>query len=341
MDKTFKQMSLDELRSFVESRGLPSFRFTQLASWAYQKSVSSYDEMTNLSKALRRELADELPFSVPIVINRQVSHDGTRKYVLRFDDSALAEVVAIPAADGRLTICCSSQAGCAMRCAFCATGRAGLTRSLYPGEIADQIMIAGRDMDMRVSNVVVMGQGEPFANYDNVIAALHIMNDPKLMNIGARHITVSTCGILSGIERFGSESEQFTLAVSLHAAIQETRDALMPGVKNYSLDRLRESLVRYSDASGRRFSLEYALMDGINDDAAHFDALVQFCRGLLCHVNLIPLNKVEGSPFLPSSRSTLSRWQTDLEARGIAATIRRSAGADIDGACGQLANASR
>lgn len=341
MDKTFKQMSLDELRSFVESRGLPSFRFSQLASWAYQKGSTSYDEMTTLPKALRQELADELPFSVPAVHNRQVSHDGTRKYVLRFDDGSLAETVAIPSADGRLTICCSSQAGCAMGCTFCATGKAGLTRSLYPGEMADQVMIAGHDMGMRVSNVVIMGQGEPFTNYDNAIAALRIMNDANLLNIGARHITVSTCGILSGIERFGQEPEQFTLAVSLHAAIQETRDTIMPGVRNFPLEKLRKSLVSYSETSGRRFSLEYALMAGINDDAEHLDALVRFCRRLLCHVNLIPLNKVDGSPFLPSPRSTLSVWQAALEAAGIASTIRRSAGSDIDGACGQLVNALR
>ena len=341
MTKTFKQMSLEELHAFVSERGLPSFRFAQLASWAYQKGVSSYDEMTNLSKAMRQDLAAELPLSLPIVANRQISRDGTRKYVLRFDDDALAETVAIPSSDGRLTICCSSQAGCAMGCTFCATGKGGLARSLYPGEIADQITIAGRDMGMRVSNVVVMGQGEPFANYDNTLAALRIMNDTKLLNIGARHITVSTCGILPGIERFGHEPEQFTLAVSLHSAVQKTRDALMPGVKGAPLDKLRSSLVRYSDSSGRRFSLEYALIADINDDAEHLEALTRFCRGLLCHVNLIPLNKVEGSPFLPSSRSTIAHWQSELEAKGIAVTVRRSAGSDIAGACGQLANAEK
>ena len=334
-------MSLEDLRAFVADRGLPSFRFAQLSSWAYQKGVSSYDEMTNLPKSLRQELADGLPFSVPLVSNRQISRDGTRKYVLEFDDGAMAETVAIPAADGRLTICCSSQAGCAMGCVFCATGKAGLKRSLFPGEIADQVMIAGRDMDMRVSNVVVMGQGEPFANYDNTLAALRILNDPKLANIGARHITVSTCGLLSGIERFGREPEQFTLAISLHSALQETRDALMPGVKAASLEKLRAALVRYAEDSGRRFSLEYALIADINDDDAHLAALVQFCRGLLCHVNLIPLNRIDDSPFLPASRTTLARWQGELEDKGIAVTIRRSAGSDIAGACGQLANATR
>lgn len=341
MDKTFKQMSLDELEQYVAERGLPSFRFDQLASWAYQKGVSSYDEMTNLSKALRQELAEQLPFSLSTIINRQESVDGTRKYVLEFDDGAFAETVAIPSADGRLTVCCSSQAGCAMGCSFCATGKAGFVRNLYPGEIADQVTVVGHDVGARITNVVVMGQGEPFANYDNVLAALRIMNDARLMNIGARHITVSTCGILRGIELFGSEPEQFTLAVSLHSAIQKTRDELMPGVKGATLERLRVALRRYSEVSGRRFSLEYALIAGINDSSEHLSALVSFCRGLLCHVNLIPLNEIDDSPFHPASRSTLLRWQESLEANGITATVRRSAGSDIAGACGQLANKSR
>ena len=338
MDRYFKQLALDQLHTYVAEKGLPSFRANQLLSWAYQKGVSSYEEMTNLSKSLREELSSALPFTVPEIVDRQISSDGTRKYVLGFDDGARAETVAIPSSDGRLTICCSSQAGCAMRCVFCATGHQGLTRSLYPGEIADQVVLAGKDMDMRVSNVVVMGQGEPFANYDNTLAALRIINDAKLVNVGARRITVSTCGILPGIRRFAREPEQFTLAVSLHSAIQSTRDILMPGVKNFPLEALRTTLQTYADESGRRFSLEYALIDGINDTDEHLKALISFCRGMLCHVNLIPLNKIEDSPLLPVLKNLLVRWRDELESRGIAATIRRSAGSDIAGACGQLAN---
>ena len=225
-----------------------------------------------------------------------------------------------------------------MNCAFCATGQAGLTRDLDPGEIVDQILIIQEDFGQRVTNVVIMGQGEPFANYDNVLAALRIMNHPKLLNIGARHITVSTCGIIPKIEQFTREPEQFTLAVSLHAARQEVRDLLMPAVANQRLGALRKALDDYANATGRRFTLEYALMQGINDAEQDLEALVAFARRLLCHVNLIPLNEVEGSEFHPVSQQLMHDWQSRLESEGIAATVRRSRGSDIDAACGQLAN---
>lgn len=241
----------------------------------------------------------------------------------------------------RLTVCFSTQVGCAIGCAFCATGKEGFVRNLTPGEMVDQIVLAGHDMGMRVSNVVAMGQGEPFLNYDNTLAALRFMNAKDGLGIGARHITISTCGILKGIERLADEPEQFTLAVSLHSAVQSTRDALMPHMKNAPLHHLHTALERYIEQSGRRVSLEYLLLKDLNDDEAHLAALKEFCRGLLCHVNVLPFNEVAGSPFQPSSAKTRTKWVNQMEAAGIETTVRDSRGSDIEGACGQLKNALR
>lgn len=225
-----------------------------------------------------------------------------------------------------------------MGCVFCATGRNGLVRDLEPGEIADQLLVVQGDFGTRVTNVVVMGQGEPFANYNNVVAALRIMNHPKLFNIGARHITISTCGIIDGIERFAEEPEQFTLAVSLHSARQEIRDMIMPAMQNQRLGSLRQALERYSAATGRRYSFEYALMKDVNDGPDDLEALVAYCRRLLCHVNLIPLNGIDDAPMKPSGSEVVQTWYESLENAGIPVSVRKSRGSDISGACGQLAN---
>ena len=282
------------------------------------------------------------------MLDRRVSKDGTRKYVWQFDDGAGVETVAMPSKDKdakgspqRLTVCFSTQVGCAIGCAFCATGKEGFVRNLTPGEMVDQIVLAGHDMGMRVSNVVAMGQGEPFLNYDNTLAALRFMNTKDGLGIGARHITISTCGILKGIERLADEPEQFTLAVSLHSAVQSTRDALMPHMKNAPLHHLHTALERYIEQSGRRVSLEYLLLKDLNDDEAHLAALKEFCRGLLCHVNILPFNEVAGSPFQPASAKTRTKWVNQMEAAGIETTVRDSRGSDIEGACGQLKNALR
>ena len=341
MDSQIKAYSLEGIGSIVSAAGLPSFRAGQIAGWLYGKGVGSYGEMTNLPKAMREQLEAAHPLFVPTVEERLESADGTQKYLLRFHDGAVAETVAMPADDGRLTVCCSSQAGCAMACAFCATGRLGLTRNLLPGEMADQVLVAQRSFGRRVTNVVVMGQGEPFANYDNTLAALRIMNDSKLLNIGARHIAVSTCGLIPGMRHFSDEPEQFTLAISLHAAIQSTRDDLMPACKTYPLDRLHDAVLSYTEKTGRRVSFEYAPMKGVNDSKEHLDALIAYCRGMLCHVNLIPLNRIEGSPFKPVPPATVSRWRETLEQAGISATVRASRGPDISAACGQLASKLR
>ena len=223
-----------------------------------------------------------------------------------------------------------------MGCVFCATGAQGYARNLFPGEIVDQVLIAQRDFGERVSNVVLMGQGEPFANYKNVIAALRIMNHPKLLNIGARHITISTCGVIDGIKKLEQEPEQFTLAISLHAALQDVRNSLIPAMSNQRLDLLKGALDSYTQITHRRFSFEYSLINGINDRDDDLNALIDYCAGMLCHINLIPLNAIASSPYQPSKQATISHWRSKLEEAGIAASVRKSRGQDIAGACGQL-----
>ena len=323
----------------MKELGQPSFRAQQLTEWLYQRHASSYDEMTNLPAALRAALSERFPLTMPEIVNRQVSRDGTRKYLIEFDDGIRVETVAIPSRGGdRLTVCFSTQAGCAIGCAFCATGREGFARNLTPGEIVDQVLIAQDDMGKRVTNVVGMGQGEPFLNYDNTMAALRILNNKKGLEIGARHISVSTCGILPGIERFSEEPEQFTLAVSLHAARQGVRDLLMPNVARFKLGNLKSALQEYIAKTNRRVTLEYIMIDGVNDADEDLKALQKFCANLLCHVNLIPINAIEGSVFQPSEPETINRWLNAIQKKGTEATLRDSRGSDIDGACGQLKN---
>lgn len=323
----------------MKELGQPSFRAQQLTEWLYQRHASSYDEMTNLPAALRAALSERFPLTTPEIVNRQVSRDGTRKYLIEFDDGIRVETVAIPSRGGdRLTVCFSTQAGCAIGCAFCATGREGFARNLTPGEIIDQVLIAQDDMGKRVTNVVGMGQGEPFLNYDNTMEALRILNNKKGLEIGARHISVSTCGILPGIERFSEEPEQFTLAVSLHAARQGVRDLLMPNVARFKLGNLKSALQEYIAKTNRRVTLEYIMIDGVNDADEDLKALQKFCANLLCHVNLIPINAIEGSVFQPSEPETINRWLNAIQKKGTEATLRDSRGSDIDGACGQLKN---
>jgi 23S rRNA (adenine2503-C2)-methyltransferase len=270
-----------------------------------------------------------------VELARQTSADGSRKYLLQFPDGTTAECVGMPTKN-RLAVCASTQAGCAMGCAFCATGKAGLTRSLTSSEIYQQVMHVADDLQTRVTSVVFMGQGEPFMNYDNTLAALRRLNDPEGAGIGARHLTVSTCGVIPGIMRFANEPEQFTLAVSLHSANQSTRNKLMPGVKKYSLVHLYEVMGEYVDKTGRRPTYEYALIDGINDNDDELGALCDFTRGTLAHVNIIQLNDVPGSPFKPATQERAEQFVQQLGRVGVEATIRNSRGADIDAACGQL-----
>lgn len=331
-----KALSRDDITTVVtEELGQPAFRAKQLIQWLYGKNVASYDAMTNLPAALRATLAEKYPLHFPEIARKQVSTDGTRKYLLRLCDGTSVETVGIPS-KGRLTVCVSTQVGCPLRCDFCATGKSGYVRNLGAGEIVDQVAVVAQDFGQRVSSVVMMGQGEPFLNYDAVIEAARILNSKEGFEIGARHITISTAGVLPQFRRLASEPEQFTLAVSLHSAVQDTRDTIMPGVRKYPLDRLRDSLISYTEATGRRPTYEYALIEGVNDSDEQLKALVAFCRRTLCHVNLIALNKVPGSRYNPASAEKLALFEKRLTEAGIETSVRNSRGADIDAACGQL-----
>jgi len=324
------------LESLVAELKQPRFRTKQLERWLYSRGARSFEEMTDLPAGLRETLAGRLALPTAEIVTRQDSADGTRKYLVRFADGIAVEVVGLPTTD-RLTVCFSTQAGCAMGCAFCATGKAGLARNLGPGEMVDQIRLVAADFGRRVTNAVAMGQGEPFANYDATLGALRFLNgaDDDIV-IGARHITVSTCGLVAGIRRFAEEPEQFTLAISLHSAVQATRDRLMPGVSGIDLQMLRSTLVTYAEKTGRRPSLEYALIDGINDTDEELAALIRFAKHKLVHVNLIPVNPVVESGFRRSNDARIRTFERGLRDAGIEVSLRAERGTDIDAACGQL-----
>ncbi len=337
------EYSLSDLEHLFVTYKQPKFRAKQVYEWLHKKHAFSYDEMTNIPKQLRDILEADHPLLKPRVIDRQCSEDGTRKYVLEYPDGNQTETVGLPSFERngeikRLTVCFSTQVGCAMECAFCATGKEGFTRNLSSWEMVDQIAVVERDFAHKVTNVVAMGQGEPFLNYDQVITALRILNDPEQFNIGARHITVSTCGIFAGIEKFSSEPEQFTLALSLHSATQDLRDALMPRVSNQPIRRLKKELGNYIRETNRRVTIEYLLIKDINDQEEDLEALKSFCKNLLCHVNLLPMNSIEGSEFQPTEMTVANQWVEELNSVGVETTIRRSRGSDIAGACGQLKN---
>ena len=330
-----RSLSHEELLTLVTELGWPSFRAKQVEDWLWKHHVSSFDEMTNVPAALRKQLAERGTLGDVSEVTRQVSNDGSRKYLIEYADGTRAECVGMPTRN-RLAVCVSTQAGCRMGCVFCATGMGGFSRSLTATEMFDQVTHVADDFQTRVSSVVMMGQGEPFNNYDNLLAALRMLNSPNGAGIGARHLTVSTCGIVPMIRRFAKEPEQFTLAVSLHSAVQATRNLLMPGVRKYSLGRLHEVMEEYVEKTGRRPTYEYALIGGVNDNANELDALCDFTRGTLAHVNLIQLNDLEGSKLKPSTTEKAELFVRALASVGVEATIRNSRGADIDAACGQL-----
>lgn len=343
MNNELLTLPQSELAALIESWGFPRFRAKQVYEWLHRHHCSTYDEMSNVPAVVRGRLAERFPLDEFALFDRQVSQDGTRKYVFKLSDGRLVETVGMPTFDrngtlDRLSVCISSQVGCPMACAFCATGKEGFTRNLNAAELVQQVTAVQKDFNTRVSNIVVMGQGEPFLNYDEVLGALRIMNSDDDFRIGARHITISTCGILKGIDRLAEEPEQFTLAISLHSAVQATRDRLMPQVAKQTLPELKSALSRYIKRTNRRVSFEYLLIKGVNDSPRDLDALIEFCDGLLCHVNLLPMNPIEGAAYQPATSQTVSAWMSKLAAHGIETSMRKSRGADIDGACGQLKN---
>ena len=340
MTKSITKYNISDIEKIIADLGQAKFRAKQLTEWILIKGARSYDEMTNLPKALRDTFKNTYPLKRASIIERRVSSDGTRKYVIELADGCLVETVGMPSLkdNDHLSVCFSTQVGCAMACSFCATGKEGLSRNLSSIEMIEQILIVQEDFNTRVSNVVSMGQGEPFQNYDAVLEALRFLNAKNGFGIGARHITISTCGIIKGINRLSDETEQFTLAVSLHSANQKLRDEIMPRCKSQTLVQLKKALQDYVSKTGRRPSLEYTMIAGVNDRQKDLDELIAFTDGLLCHVNLIPLNDIPSSPFKPCSVKTYKLWIASLAQHGVETTVRNSRGSDIDGACGQLKN---
>lgn len=337
-----KTYSLDDLKTILNNLSQPSFRAKQLYSWLHDKNCSSYDEMTNLPLSLRQQLQELYPLHSSCLADLQKASDGTQKLLLELSDGELVETVGIlfgsDFSSSRLTVCVSSQVGCSLGCLFCATGKEGFKRNLTASEMIDQIQAVQDHTGQRVSNIVFMGQGEPFLNYDNLIDALHRINHDECFLIGARKITVSTSGIIAGIQKFIAEPEQFRLAVSLHSARQATRNILMPRLAQQPLPELKKVLVDYTEQRGRRTTLEYLLIQGINDVPEELDALIEFCRGINCHVNLLSLNPISQSDLLPSESRVVDIWEERLLQTGIPVSRRRSKGSDIAGACGQLKN---
>ena len=327
-----RSMTPEELSAWCKENGQPAFRGKQLFHW-FSRGISSVDDMTDIPKALREKIA-AWGFSVPTVERKQVSRmDGTIKSLWRLSDGNCVESVLMRYHHGN-SVCISSQVGCAMGCAFCASTVGGKVRNLTPAELLDQVIYTEQDSGAPISNIVLMGIGEPLDNYDNVRRFLTLVNHPQGKNIGMRHISLSTCGLVKGIDRLAEEGLQLTLSVSLHAPDDETRTRLMPVNRAYDVDTLLAACRRYFEKTGRRISYEYALIDGVNDTPRHAKLLGDKLAGTIAHVNLIPLNHVEESPLRPSGR--VAAFQKQLEQRGITATVRRRLGSDIDASCGQL-----
>ena len=328
-----KSMTLEELTAWFKEQGEPAFRAKQVFQWLY-RGVTSFDEMSNLSKALRQKLSENCFITTPKVARKQVSAmDGTIKYLWELGDGNCIETVLMRYKHGN-TVCISCQVGCRMGCAFCASTLAGKVRDLTPAEMIDQVLFTQLDSDAPISNIVLMGIGEPLDNYDTVLKFLKLVNHPDGMNIGMRHISLSTCGLTEKIDKLAQLGLQLTLSVSLHAPDDETRSKIMPVNRAVGVEKLMDTCRRYFQTTGRRISYEYAMIDGVNDSDAQADLLAKLLKGQPGHVNLIPLNEVEESPLKPSKR--VAAFQKRLESHGVTATVRRKLGGDIDASCGQL-----
>lgn len=343
-----KDLQLQELENFIKELGEPKFRAKQVFGWLYKDTgksngssggpggVTDFDQMTNVPKALREKLAERASLGILDPLQVQVSKlDGTRKYLFGLEDGNAIESVFMKYKYGN-SICVSSQAGCRMGCRFCASGMDGLRRNLTPGEIIGQLLAAEKDTGEKINHVVVMGTGEPFDNYENLSAFLRLLHAPEGLNLSYRNITVSSCGIVPGIMDFGEDFPQVNLAISLHAPNDEIRSSMMPVSRAYPMDQLLEACREYTKKTSRRITFEYTLVKGVNDQPHHGEELANKLRGMLCHVNLIPLNAVQESGLHTTERKDAEQFRDLLEAKGIPATIRRELGDDIDGACGQL-----
>lgn len=335
--RDLKSLTYDELEAFVTSLGEKRFRAGQLFSWLHDKRVTSFNEATSLSKEFRMRLEKEATLAVLKVRKVQTSAiDGTKKYLFECDDGSLIESVFMPYSFGN-SVCISSQVGCACGCKFCASTVDGVKRNLTAGEMLEQIHAICRESQEEVSRVVVMGSGEPFLNYDNLKRFIYILSDERGMHIGRRHITVSTCGIVPRLYDAAKDFPQVNMAVSLHAAIQSKREAIMPTAKTYHLDDIFDACKKTAEQTGRRLTFEYALMQGVNDTREDLEALHDRLKDLPCVLNLIRVNPVREGKFIEPNGTNVLFFQKNLEKMGINVTIRREMGRDIDGACGQLA----
>ena len=335
MKENIKNYNLEELKEVLKELGEKPYRAEQIFKWIMQENVTSFDEMTNISIELRNKLKEKFDLHVFKILKKQVSKDGTKKYLFDVLDGNAIESVLMEYKHG-FTICVSSQIGCKMGCKFCASTGINFVRNLTSGEIVEQILAVERDNNIRISNVVFMGIGEPLNNYSNVVNAIRIINNQKGINIGARHISVSTSGLVPGIYRLADENIQCTLSISLHATNNEKRSSMMPVNNAFPIEELMQACKDYIAKTNRRISFEYALAKDNNDNLEDAKELVHLLKGMLCHVNLIPINKIENGAYSKSSNENIMKFRDYLNDHGIVATIRRELGSDIDAACGQL-----
>ena len=330
-----KSMTQQELSQFLKELGEPAFRAKQVFTWLH-RGAASFDEMTNLSKPLREKLKGRCFITAPVVARKQESRlDGTIKYLWELSDGNCIETVLMQYHHGN-TVCISSQVGCRMGCAFCASTRGGLVRRLAPSEMLDQVLFSQLDSGLPISHIVLMGIGEPLDNFDNVMRFLALVNHPDGENIGMRHISLSTCGLIERFDDLAARDLQLTLSVSLHAPDDATRSKIMPANHGRGVAALIDACARYYEATGRRISFEYAMIDGVNDTPEHARLLAKHARRVCAHVNLIPLNHVEERAFRPSTPEHLKAFIRILERAGVNVTVRRKLGSDVDASCGQL-----
>lgn len=330
-------LTLEEIEELVEGLGEKRFRGKQVFQWI-NKGIKSFEDMTNISRILRENLQEKTYITEIKIERKLVSQlDNTTKYLFLLEDGNIIEGVVMQYKHG-LTACLSSQVGCSMGCTFCASTVGGLVRNLRAGEIVDQILVMQKDLGQKISNIVLMGSGEPLHNFKEVINFIKIVNNENGLNIGNRHITLSTCGLVPEIKKMAALQIPINLAISLHAPNNELRKKLMPVAKRYSLEELMEACRYYLKFNNRRITFEYALIKGVNDEEKHAQQLSQLLKDLLCHVNLIPVNNVKEAGLIKSNQEQIRRFQTLLKSKGIETTIRRELGSDINAACGQLRN---
>lgn len=333
--KNIKSMLPEEIAADFEAMGLPKYRAKQVFKWL-TRGVGSFEEMSDIPKSLREKLEEEYSIYKPKVLSKQVSQiDGTIKYLWELHDGNAVETVVMSYKHGN-TVCVSSQVGCRQGCAFCASTIGGLVRCLEPSEILDEVLFSELDSGKHISNIVLMGIGEPLDNFDNVMKFLKLVNCPEGMNIGMRHISLSTCGLIERFDDLAEQNLQLTLSVSLHAPDDETRSKIMPANRGRGVDELIAACKRYYDKTGRRISFEYAMIDGVNDTEFHARLLAKRAKTVCAHVNLIPLNHVEERQFKPSTDGHMKAFIKILEDSGVNVTVRRKLGGDVDASCGQL-----